>query len=99
MKLSGSVQHVAEQVVMCGAHHCRVGKKGVKLYTVVLAVVDQAGASEVFQPRAEDEHHEVRWVALKELSGLPVDQLQPHLAEMLSEEHIAELRAAFDTPL
>ena len=78
---------------------CRKGKKGVKQYAVVLAAVDQAGASETFEAKTEDEHHEVQWVDLKELSGLPVDKLQPHLAEVLSEEHKAELQAAFGTPL
>ena len=70
-----------------------------KQYTVVLAVVDEAGASQTFQPKPEDDHHEVQWVGLKVLAGLPAEQLQPHLAEVLSEEHRAELQAAFEVPL
>lgn len=78
---------------------CRVGKKGVKLYTVILARVDQAGVSATFTPDLEDDHHEVGWVELAEAVNLPAAQLQPHLADALSPAHRAELAAAFGVAL
>ena len=78
---------------------CRVGKKGVKLYTVILARADQAGVSATFTPDLADEHHEVGWLELSAAVALPAAQLQPHLAEVLSPAHRAELAAAFGIAL
>jgi hypothetical protein len=78
---------------------CRAGKKGAKLYTVVLAKVDEPGASADYEPELEDDHHEIGWVELADAVALPAAQLQPHLADLLSEAHRVELTAAFGVPL
>ncbi|CAL8469169.1 g8710 [Coccomyxa elongata] len=72
----------------------RKGKHGLKLHTVFLATV-ASGASVGFQPVANDEHLEVKWVPLSEAVAFPAAQLHPVLAEVLSANHRADLQAAF----
>ena len=85
-------------LLMGGPCICRKGKHGLKLHTVFLAVV-ASGASVGFQPVADDEHLEVKWLALKEAVALPAAQLHPVLAEVLSADHRTDLQAAFGASL
>lgn len=76
----------------------RKGKHGVKLHTVFLATVAN-GLSVAFQPTTNEDHLEVSWLPLSQLTQLPLAQLHPVLAEVVSADHIAELQAAFGLPV
>lgn len=69
-----------------------------KLHTVFLATVPP-GASTSFEPSLESEHVEVKWMDLQEAAALPVSQLHPVLAEVLSPAHRPEVAAAFGVNL